>query len=243
MKFTTPLFSSMALIAMLCTDANAQAENTVNNRGFGSDRFARFTSTVAMFTKNHTDYATQVYGDIATNAVVKHEIARELHVTYFGLWTSKHTLSTKQSAELGSAVQEKIKERIDTELKDNYLSGREREYTEEVLKSCPNRADNCVRMNACNIVSNAIESTVHYMTDVKNKVVHRVNNDIQDAIKAYGSKLFSLNLWVIKFQVKGDVKLIEHDIDVLLNAAPRRVKSLCKKNRKTEINAIKKNLF
>ncbi|CAO3574111.1 unnamed protein product [Mortierella alpina] len=243
MKFTTPLFSSMALIAMVCTGANAQTETFVDNRSFGPDRFARFTSTVAMFTKNHTEYATQVYSNIASNAIVKHEIARELHVTYFGLWTSRHTLSTKQSAELGSAVQEKIKERIDTELKDNYLSGREREYTEEVLKSCPNRDDKCVRLSACAIVDNAIESTVHYMTDVKNKVQHRVNNDMSDAIKAYGSKLFSLKLGIINFQVKGDVKLVEHDIDVLLKAAPGRVKALCKKNKNSEIKAIKKNLF
>ncbi|KAF9935185.1 hypothetical protein BGZ75_010064 [Mortierella antarctica] len=243
MKFTTPLFSSMALIAMLLTGSTAQAANSANTRTPYSRPGARFNSTVALFTKDHTDIAAKVYTDVATNAVVKHDIARELHVTYFGLWTSKHSLSTKQSAELGSAVQDKIKQRVDSELEANYLSRREHGYTQAVTKSCKNRDDKCIGKEATKIVNNAIGFTVHSVNEVSTKVLHRVNDDINDAIKAYGSKLFSLNLWVVKFQVKGDVSLVEEDISNLLQKAPNHVKSQCRHIRTREIDAIKKNQF
>ncbi|KAF9284124.1 hypothetical protein BGZ68_004906 [Mortierella alpina] len=239
MKFTSPLVSSMALIAMLCTGATAQTETLVDNRL--SNRV--FDSAVKMFTTDYTKIATEIYTDVATNAIVKHEIARELHVTYFGLWTSRHTLSSKQSAELGVAVQEKIKQRVDSELEANFLSRRQDGYSQAVTKACSNPADKCVRKNAKAIVGDAIGFTLHSVREVSTKVIHRVNDDINDAIKAYGSKLFSLNLWVIKFQVKGDVTLVEEDISDLLHKAPELVKSQCGRIRNREISAIKCNKF
>ncbi|KAF9959627.1 hypothetical protein BGZ72_009207 [Mortierella alpina] len=230
----------MALIAMLCTGSTAQAENPVDiqNRAYGHNHYGRFNSSVAMFTKDHTAIATTVYNDVANNAVVKHEIARELHVTYFGIWTSRHTLNSKQSAELGSAVQDKLKQRVNTELEANFLSRRERGYTQAVTKSCGDRSDKCIKKRASGIVKDAIGFTFHSVNEVSTKVLHRVNDDINDAIKAYGSKLFSLNLWVIKFQVKGDVTLVEQDVADLLFAAPKRVKSQCNKISKQERDAL-----
>ncbi|KAF9574619.1 hypothetical protein EC968_006034 [Mortierella alpina] len=243
MKFITPLFSSMALIAMLCTGATAQAENSADNRAFGSNRFARANSAVAMFTKNHTEIATKVYTNVANSAIVRHEIARELHITYFWTWTSKHALSTKQSAELGAAVQEKIKERVNSELAANVLTGREEGYAHALTKSCSDRADNCVRKKATCIVNDAIEYTHHTVYEVSTKVLHGVNDNINEAIKAYGSRLFKLNLGLIKFEVKGDISLVEQDISDLLLAAPKRVRSECNKIKRTESKAIKHNQF
>lgn len=121
-----------------------------------------------------------------------------------GLINVDFGLGTRLSTALRSSIKGAVRGEVDLEIKTQFTTNLRANLAAIVTKRCPKHDGACIRVQSKNIVKDAIKLTTKASAKISDKISTSLATKIRTAIDIQIKK-FSINLWLIKIYVTGDV--------------------------------------
>ncbi|KAF8929769.1 hypothetical protein BGZ58_008688 [Dissophora ornata] len=192
----------LAMFAMLCSAVSA--ETGLEPRAVKTTVPNAFDATLDLLVKDHSDIVLKAYADVCTDASLSTAISTDLRVQITGLINIDFGLGTKLSAALQSSIKTTIKAEVDAQIKAQFSTNLRVNLAAIITKRCPNHDAACIKLQAKNIVKDAVKLTTKASAKIADQISSKLNVKIKSAIDIQVKK-FSVNLWLIKINVTGDV--------------------------------------
>ncbi|KAG0353923.1 hypothetical protein BC939DRAFT_495233 [Gamsiella multidivaricata] len=237
MKTTIFFASFLGMFAMLCSTVSAESGlearsvNTTTNAG------AAFEGTLDLLVKEHSDIVVKAFADVCTDANLSTDISTDLNVKITGLINVDFGLGTKLSTALRSSIKKTVKAEVDAEIKSQFSLNLRANLAAIVTKRCPNNDAACIKLQAKNIVKDAIKLTTKASAKISDKIAAKLALKIKAAIDIEVKK-FSINLWLVKINVTGDVD-VSNSVVVRFKAAAGLCAQACADVSVKEVSQIK----
>ncbi|GJJ77604.1 hypothetical protein EMPS_09963 [Entomortierella parvispora] len=228
----------LAMIAMLCTAASA--ESGLEIRAAEAKTVcptAAFDATVSLLVSEQASIVAKAYADVCTDADLSSAVQTDLSVQITGLVNFDFGLGAKLSAALQSSIKASVKAEVDAEIKAQFTANLKANIAAIITKRCPKKDAASIKLQAKNIVSDAIKLTtkasVQISAEIKAKLAAKIKACIDLEVKK-----FSVNLLLVKINVTGDVKVSE-SIGLKFQAAAGLCAKACADISAKEVSKIK----
>lgn len=154
-----------------------------------------------------------------------------------GLINIDFGLGTKLSAALRSSIKATVRNEVDVQIKGQFTANLRANLAALVTKRCPKNEAACIKLQAHNIVKDAIKLTTKSSVKISDKVAASLSTKIKTAIDIQVKK-FSVNLWLIKINVTGDVD-VSNSVIVRFKGAADLCAKACLDISAKEVSKIK----
>ncbi|KAG0036884.1 hypothetical protein BGZ82_003507 [Podila clonocystis] len=202
LAFMTVLFSAVSTVS---AEASVEAESSaLEIRGVKKPAGVAFEATLDLLTKQHSDIVAKAFAEVCTDAALTTDITTELRVQISGLINVDFGLGTRLSTALRSSIKGAVRGEVDLEIKTQFTTNLRANLAAIVTKRCPKQDAACIRAQSKNIVKDAIKLTTKASAKISDKISMSLATKIRTAIDIQIKK-FSINLWLIKINVTGDV--------------------------------------
>lgn len=121
-----------------------------------------------------------------------------------GLINVDFGLGTRLSTALRSSIKGTVRGEVDLKIKTQFTTNLRTNLAAIVTKRCPKHDAACIRAQSKNIVKDAIKLTTKASANISDKISTSLASKIRTTIDIQIKK-FSINLWLIKIYVTGDV--------------------------------------
>ncbi|KAG0212078.1 hypothetical protein BGX28_006839 [Mortierella sp. GBA30] len=211
MKSTTLLFLFTAMTVLLFSTVYA-GEVVASDTGLEVRAVkppatsAAFDATLDLLVKDHADIVLKTYANVYADASLTTEIETNLRIQISGLINVDFGLGTRLSSVLHSSIKAAVKNEIDGEINTHFQSNLRMNIAAIITKRCSGHDAACIKLQAKNIVKDAVKLTAKATTKVSEMVNAKLGAKIKTAIDIQVRK-FSINLWLLKINVTGDVDI------------------------------------
>ncbi|CAO3574112.1 unnamed protein product [Mortierella alpina] len=225
MKTATFLFFLMAMIALLCNAVSAEPSPEILATGTELEIRAAsapvvgaaFDATLNLLVKDHAEIVLKTYADVCADASLTTEIDAKLRVEISGLIKFNFGLGTKLSSVLRSSIKTAVKNEVDLELKTHFQANLRANLAAIINKRCPQHDAACIKLQSKNIVKDAVKFTAKATVKVSQQVDAKLQARIKAAIDLEVRR-FSVDLWLVKINVTGDLD-ISQDVSLRFKGA------------------------
>ncbi|KAF9276099.1 hypothetical protein BGZ88_001938 [Linnemannia elongata] len=230
MKSTTFLAYFLALFAMffgLSTTTTAEMITDLEPRAAAPTKpvGAAFDATIDLLVKEHSDIVVKAFADVCTDANLSTDITTDIRVQISGLINIDFGLGTRLSAALRSSIKAAVRTEVDLETKAQFSANLRTNLAAIITKRCPAHDSACIKLQAKNIVKDAIKFTTKASVKISDKISVNLATRVKAAIQIQVKK-FSVNLWLIKINVTGDVE-VSNSVSLRFKNAAGLVASAC----------------
>ncbi|KAG0057131.1 hypothetical protein BGZ83_001565 [Gryganskiella cystojenkinii] len=194
----------MAMFAMLCSLVAAESIQALEVRADTPVAGAAFEATLDLLVKEHADIVVKAYADVCTDANLQTDISTNLRIQITGLINIDFGLGTKLSTALRSSIKVAVRNEVDLQVKSQFTANLRVQLAALINKRCPNHEAACIKLQAHNIVKDAVKLTTKSSIKISDKVSASLSTKIKSAIDIQVKK-FSIDLLLIKISVTGDV--------------------------------------
>jgi len=198
----------LAMFAMLCSAVSADSGLEVRAVKTTPAPTAAFDATVALLVSEHASIVAKAYADVCTDADVSSAIKTDLNVKITGLVSVDFGLGAKLSAALHTSIKASVKAEVDAEIKSQFTANLKANIAAIITKRCPKHDAACIKVQAKNIVSDAVKLTTKASVKISAEIQAKLAAKIKACVDLQVKK-FSVNLLLIKISVTGDVKVSE----------------------------------
>ncbi|KAF9127652.1 hypothetical protein BGX30_014707 [Mortierella sp. GBA39] len=196
----------MAMFAMLC--GSVSAETALEPRSAKPVVGAAFEATLDLLVKEHSTIVLKAYADSCTDTNIHAAISSNLRVQVTGLVNIDFGLGSRLSTALQTSIKASIKTEVDATIKAQFTANLRANLAAAITKRCPAHDAACIKLQAKNIVKDAVKITTKASVKISDKLAAKLNLKIKSAVEAQIKK-FSVNLFLVKISVTGDVKVSE----------------------------------
>ncbi|KAG0324622.1 hypothetical protein BGZ99_001627 [Dissophora globulifera] len=224
------------MFAMFCSASVASVETGLEKRGVVSPT-AAFDASVDLLIKEHSSIVIKAFADVCTDADVSAAVSTDLRVQITGLINVDFGLGTKLSAALQTSIKTTVKAEVDAEIKAEFTANLKANIGAAIIKRCPNKDAKCIKAQAKNIVSDATKLTVKAAGKISANVQAKLSAKIKAAIDLQVKK-FSVNLFLIKINVTGDVN-VSDKVSLKFKAVADMCAKACLDIQAKEVSKIK----
>ncbi|KAF9330838.1 hypothetical protein BGZ89_008080 [Linnemannia elongata] len=230
MKSTTFLAYFLALFAMffgLSSTTSAEMITDLEPRAAAPTKpvGAAFDATIDLLVKEHSDIVVKAFADVCTDANLSTDITTDIRVQISGLINIDFGLGTRLSAALRSSIKAAVRTEVDLETKAQFSANLRTNLAAIITKRCPAHDSACIKLQAKNIVKDAIKFTTKASVKISDKISVNLATRVKAAIQIQVKK-FSVNLWLIKINVTGDVE-VSNSVSLRFKNAAGLVASAC----------------
>ncbi|KAF9574618.1 hypothetical protein EC968_006033 [Mortierella alpina] len=211
------------MIALLCNAVSAESSPEILAAGTELETraapgpVAAFDATLDLLVKDHARIVLKAYEDVCADASLTTEIDAKLRVEISGLIKFNFGLGTKLSSVLRSSIKTAVKKEIDFELESHFQANLRTNLAAIIHKRCPKHDAACIKLQAKSIVKEAVKFTTKATVKVSSQVEAKLEARIRTAIDI-AIKKFSIDLWLIKINVTGDLE-ISRDVNLKFKRA------------------------
>ncbi|KAF9924890.1 hypothetical protein FBU30_005233 [Linnemannia zychae] len=186
---------------------------------------AAFDGTIDLLVKQHTDIVVKAFADVCTDANLSTDIVTDIRVQISGLINIDFGLGTRLSAALRSSIKAAVRTEVDVETKAQFSANLRSNLAVIITKRCPKHDAACIKLQAKNIVKDAVKLTTKASAKISEKISANLASKVRAAIEIQIKK-FSVNLWLIKINVTGDVA-VSNSVALRFKGAVGLVASAC----------------
>ncbi|KAI9242410.1 MAG: hypothetical protein BYD32DRAFT_238893 [Podila humilis] len=198
----TVLFPAVSTVS---AEASVDAESSaLEIRGVKKPAGAAYEATLDLLVKEHSDIVLKAFADVCTDANLTTDITTELRVQISGLINVDFGLGTRLSTALRSSIKGTVRGEVDLDIKTQFTANLRTNLAAIVTKRCPKHDAACIRAQSKNIVKDAIKLTTKASAKISDRISTSLATKIRTSIDIQIKK-FSINLWLIKIHVTGDV--------------------------------------
>ncbi|KAG0054375.1 hypothetical protein BGZ83_011384 [Gryganskiella cystojenkinii] len=215
----------LAMFAMLCSAVSAESGLEARAIKVTPAPTAAFDATVALLVSEHASLVAKAYADVCTDADISSAIKTGINVQITGLINFDFGLAAKLSAALQTSIKASVKAEIDAEIKSQFTANLNANIAAIITKRCPNHDAGCIKVQAKNIVSDAIKLTTKASAKISANIQANLKAKVKAAVDLQVKK-FSVNLWLVKISVTGGVDVSE-SISLKFKAAVGLIAKAC----------------
>ncbi|KAF9093666.1 hypothetical protein BGX29_004902 [Mortierella sp. GBA35] len=186
---------------------------------------AAFEGTIDLLVKQHSDIVVKAFADVCTDANLSTDITTDIRVQISGLINIDFGLGTKLSAALRSSIKGAVRTEVDLETKTQFSANLRTNLAAIITKRCPKHDAACIKLQAKNIVKDAVKLTTKASVKISDKISANLATRVRAAIEIQ-VKRFSINLWLIKINVTGDVA-VSNSVALRFKSAATLVAQAC----------------